>query len=161
MTYVVSDLQFVDTGTGTRISYETALFHHSMNTGSPLTPAALEAREVGAFDGPSQSFQVGNPIAPGSRVITLLAGSTLFQHGTWTGWRRFRGAITYANFKTALASLKKKSPAFKASDNPADYELTQWHLNAELKFGAGPAELGWSMRHAKVALLPSAKLPLP
>jgi hypothetical protein len=101
---------------------------------------------------------VGNPLAFDSRVVTPLAGTTLFQTQTWTGWRVFNFAITQQNFTTALQSLKDKEPTFGGSDNPADYALMEWHLNAELTFATGPAELGWSLRGAELAVVPTETL---
>jgi hypothetical protein len=40
----------------------------------------------------------------------------------------------------------------------ADYALTEWRLNAELKSGFGPAEFGWSMRKARLALAPEDRM---
>ncbi len=36
------------------------------------------------------------------------------------------------------------------SVNPADYAFVKFHLNAELHFKNAPAELGWSMRQARI-----------
>jgi hypothetical protein len=59
--------------------------------------------------------------------------------------------ITHTNFKAALSRRSKtKQPGFKGSDDPS----TMRSLDVELKFGAGPAELGWSMRRAQIALVP-------
>jgi hypothetical protein len=89
-----------------------------------------------------------------------LAGSALFQDQPWTGWRPFRFAITQSNFQAALRALKEKYPDFSGSSDPADYEFVAWHLNAELKYASGPAELGWSMRRAAIALAPENRLNL-
>jgi hypothetical protein len=153
-TYVVAIFVFEDRQTRAQISYEADLFHHSTRPTLPQMPELLHKNEVGAYDEPSHSFQVHNPAIPGSRIITILAGSTQSQTQPWRGWRPFNFAITRTNFKAALGALKEKAPAFKGSEDPADYALSEWHLNAELKFGSGPAELGWSMRRARVALVP-------
>jgi hypothetical protein len=157
-TYVVPICVLEDRKTGTQISYGVDLFHHATQQPRPQTPELLRKNEVGAYDEPSHSFEVGNPLVPGSRVVTILAGSTQWQTQPWRGWRPFKFAITPTNFKAALSALKEKAPAFKGSADPADYALVEWHLNAELKFGSGPAELGWSMRHARVALMPEDKM---
>ena len=93
-----------------------------------------------------------------SRVVTPLTGTTLFETQTWSGWRLFKFAITQENFKTALRSLKDKEPTFHGSDNPADYALVEWHLNAELTFATGPAKLGWSLKGAELAVVPTETL---
>jgi hypothetical protein len=154
ITYVTADLQLEDLQSHTRISYGANVFHHSLRPAIPNTPDRLRQTEVGPYDAPSHSFQVGNALAAGPRVLTVLPGSAEYQSQTWRGWRLFRFAITRSNFVTALAALKEKSPAFAGSDNPADYALTGWHLNAEIQFDTGPAELGWSMRRARLALAP-------
>ena len=160
MTYAVSALLFEDRKTHSKISYEAGLFHHAPGPRSPSPPSLehLKKTEVHGFDGPSQAFQVNNPLAAGSRIFTVIAGSTLSQHQPWKGWRSFDFAITRENFQTSLRSLREKASAFTGSQDPADYALVEWHLNAELKFGSAPAELGWSMRQARVELVPENRL---
>jgi hypothetical protein len=150
ITYITADFQFEERQTHARISYGINFFHHAQRPRNPDPPERLRETEVGPYDAPSHSFQVGNAIAPRSRVVTMLAGSASQQSQPWKGWRLFNFAITRNNFKTALLALKEKAPGFAGSDNPADYELSGWHLNAELQFASGPAELGWSMRRARV-----------
>jgi hypothetical protein len=158
-TYVLAEFVFEDWNTKTQISYGVGLFHHnSAQAPPPPTRQFLRLTEVGPYDAPSHSFQVGNRLALDSRVVTPLAGTTLFQTQTWTGWRLFNFAITRQNFKTALQSLRDKEPGFGGSDNPADYALMEWHLNAELTFASGPARLGWSLRRANLAVVPTEQL---
>ena len=157
-TYVTADLEFEDIQTLTRISYGITLFHHGGVTRNPPAAKWLKEHEVKNFDAPSHSFQVGDPLALGSDVVTLLARSALYQTEPWRGWRSFDFAITQENFWTALQALKERGPGFGASQHPADYALTEWHLNAELTYGTGPADLGWSMRRARVALVPENQL---
>jgi hypothetical protein len=158
-TYVVADMLFEDVNTHTTISYGATLFHHTLSKGVPPTPELLRKMEVGVFDVESNSFQVSNPLEKYSRVVTALPGSALFQTQPWRGWQRFEFAITRNDFITALRSLRARAPAFKGSENPEDYALMGWHLNAELQFGSGPAELGWSMRGAELKLAPEGDLP--
>jgi hypothetical protein len=159
-TYVLAEFVFEDWKSKTQISYGVGLFHHNPARAPPPPPARqfLRLTEVGPYDAPSHSFQVGNRLALDSRVVTPLAGTTLFQTQTWTGWRLFNFAITQQNFKTALQSLRDKEPTFGGSENPADYALMEWHLNAELTFASGPAKLGWSLRRANLAVVPTEQL---
>ena len=159
-TYVTSDFTFEDRRTGTKISYGIHIFHHAPSARPPFPIDRLRKTEAGAYDEPSHSYQVGNPLSPASRVVSALSGSALFQDQPWTGWRSFRSAITQRNFQAALRALREKYPDFSGSSNPADYEFVAWHLNAELKFATGPAELGWSMRRASIALAPENRLNL-
>lgn len=158
LTYVVADLEFEDRQSRARISYNITLFRHTPAPGTQPTQEWLQRTEVVAYDAPTHSFIIGNPLTLGSRVVTPLTRSSLFQTQPWTGWRSFRFAVTQDNFKTNLLSLNKRAPAFGASENPADYILNGWHLNAEIVFATGPAELGWSMRKARVALVPDDRL---
>lgn len=160
ITYVTSDFTFEDRQTKVKISYGVSIFHHAARARPPPALDQMIRGEAHSFDEPSNSFQVGNPLWPGSRVVSLLEGSTPFQDQPWRGWRSFKFAITESNFKTALQALKQKFPEFSGSENPADYALVSWHLNAELKFATGPAELGWSMRHASITLVPAERLKL-
>lgn len=157
-TYVLAEFVFEDWKTHTQISYGVNLFHHDAARVPPPTKQYLQRTEVDPFDAPSHSFQVGNRLALDSRVVTPLAGTTLFQTQTWSSWRLFKFAITQKNFKTALRSLKDKEPIFNGSDDPADYALVEWHLNAELTFATGPAKLGWSLKGAELAVVPTETL---
>jgi hypothetical protein len=159
-TYASPIFFFLDPQSHTQISYEVTLFHNAVHAAPPPAPEWLRKTEVGPFDDPTHSYQVGNPLAPGSRVVTVLTGSTLYQIQPWKGWRLFNYAITGNNFRAAIQALKEKDPNFSGSENPADYALLEWHLNAELNFTNGPAELAWSMRHARVALVPESGLRL-
>jgi hypothetical protein len=157
-TYVVADFVFMDRITHTQITYEFNIFHDNPRAVPPPSPEKMDQTAVGPFDKPSRTFQVGNPIEPGSRVLTVMPGSTLFQTRPWKGWRLFSAAITLNNFKRALQDLREKDSSFSGSQNPADYALVEWHLNAELTCGSGPAELGWSMRKAQIVLVPESQL---
>jgi len=158
LTYIVTDFVFEDRTTHTKITYEFTCFHLGMFHGNPPPVAWLRKYEAGAYDAPSQTFQVNNPISPDSRLHTVLPGSTLFQSAPWTGWRPFRVAITQQNFATSLQALLADNKGFKGSANPADYTLISAHLNAELKYDAGPSDLGWSLRRERISLVPAARL---
>jgi hypothetical protein len=157
-TYVNPVFFFIDIENHTQISYDITVFHHALHRAPPPTPESLRKTEVGAFDGPTHSYQVGNALSVGSRVVLPLSGTTLYQNQPWKGWRIFRFAITRNNFQSALKSLKERDPGFLGSENPSDYVLTEWHLNAELNFTNGPAELGWSLRKTRIALIPEIRL---
>jgi len=158
MTYVSPYFYLQDSRSHTLISYGITVFHHSLRSGPPPAPDWLRKTEVGPFDEPTHSYQVGNSLALGSRVVSALSGTTLYQNQPWKGWRLFNFAITRSNFESALQALKNKDPAFPGSEDPSDYVLIEWHLNAELNFAHGPAELGWSMRLARVSLVPESQL---
>ena len=133
MSYVVADFGFEDRHSHTKVSYKFALFHDSPRKGdSQPTAESMRDTEVGGLDGPSRSYMVGNPVATGARLITLLAGCAPYQNQPWKGWKAFGAAITSDQFKLALQALKAKGNGFAGSMNPADYEFTHWHLNAEL-----------------------------
>jgi hypothetical protein len=151
-TYVTDDLLFEDFKSHTRISYGVVLFHHTPTPRPPPAEDLLRKTEIGGFDVESRAFQFGNPLEPDSRVTTILPGSETFQNQPWTGWRSFGFALTQNNFAIGLQGLLKRYPSFDGSTSPSDYALVQWHLNAELQFATGPAELGWSMRDAIVEI---------
>jgi len=151
-TYVTNDLLFEDLKSNTKISYGVVLFRHTLTPRPPLSEELLQKNEVGGFDLESHAFKFGNPLEPDSRVITILPGSETIQSQPWTGWRSFRFALTQDNFAIGLQGLLKRYPNFDGSMSPSDYALVGWHLNAELQFATGPAELGWSMRNAVVEI---------
>jgi hypothetical protein len=148
--YAVQYLVFADRTSKTKLTFEVALFHHAPTNPPPPAAKRLQETEVGAFDEPSQTFQVGNPLSPLSRLNTPLPGSTLYGTQPWTGWRPYAFAITRENFAAGLAALAAQGSGFHGSANPADWELQHLHLNAELKFGTGPAQMGWSMRRERI-----------
>jgi hypothetical protein len=152
-TYVTACFVFWDRKTETRISFSATLFHRAEGHVPPPTRKRMQETEVGPFDGPSKSFQIINPVYPGSPVMTVASASTLVQYAPWRGWRTFDFFITSANFTSALAALKHRAPNFAGSALASDYALIEWHLNAELTFSTGPAELGWSMHDAKLILV--------
>jgi hypothetical protein len=155
-TYVVADFVFRDEKSQTTISYGVTLFHHDPRNIDPTVlprEEVLIRTETGGYDRPSHSYQVSNMLAPGSRIVTPLFQSTLFQVRPWKGWRKFDFAITYGNFRNALEALRTREAEFKGSHDPADYIFLEWHLNAELQYSSGPAELGWSLRETRVELM--------
>jgi hypothetical protein len=161
-TYVVVYFVLQDVKSRTQISYGVTLFHHDPRHAKANFVApkeeVLKRTEVGGYDDPSHSYMVGNMLAPGSRVVTPLFDSSLFQVEPWRGWRTFDFAITYTNFERALNSLKNGVSGFQGSDDPSDYVLTEWHLNAELKYSSGSAELGWSLQDSRVTLMSNDSL---
>lgn len=148
--YIVSDFLFIDRTTGTRLTYEVALFHQ--NPHAPrLTRAGLIKTEVGLFDRGSHSYQVGSPLSPLARLNEPVEGSALYSTLPWREPRRMAFTISWRNFKTALQSLGAKG--YGGSLNPADYRLRQWHLNAEMQYDRIPTRLGWSLSDTTIALV--------
>jgi len=143
-TYVSVDLLFVDRSRGTKISYGCNLFFN----GHPH-------RELGGhirLDEDSQNMMVNSVVGMDNAWLITQPGSAVSQSAPWRGWKTFRFAITEKNFIAALSAYNQRDGAGKASINPADYAFAKFHLNAELNFRASAAELGWSMRHAKVVV---------
>ncbi len=142
--YVVADLLFVDRDVGTKISYGCKLFYN----GHPQREAAGHIR----LDEDSQNMMVNSVVGLGNEWLTVLPGSATNQSEPWRGWKTFRFAITEKNFAAALAAYRGGDSSGKVSLRPADYAFAKFHLNAEVHFMNAPAELGWSMRHAKISI---------
>ena len=140
--YATFDLCFVDPN-GNRISYGTSLLIYNY----PPHPETVN------FDDPSQSIMINGSLTPANSRITMLTGTTESQSLPWSGWKHFRFAVTHNEFQAALQDMQKVYPSKNASTNPADWKFEGFHLNAELLFGTGPAQLGWSMRHTKITLV--------
>jgi hypothetical protein len=141
-TYVDADLMFVDRNRGTKISYGCNLFFN----GHPNIPPGGHIR----LDEDSQNMMVNSRVGPQDNWVTLARGSAVSQGVPWTGWKTFQFAITEKNFIEALTAYSRQDSGAKISVNPADYAFAKFHLNAELHFKNAPAELGWSMRHARI-----------
>jgi hypothetical protein len=141
--YVVPSLEFTDRVSGTKLSYGSYLFSNGIASGNKVDIA---------FDAPSRSITVGAPDDDGSPLLLRMPGSDQFTGTPWSGWRTFSYAITRRAFAFALDQVRKRYPKANASPDPADYRLTMFHLNAEVQHGEGPAELGWSMRNARIVL---------
>jgi len=143
-TYVSADLLFVDYSRGTKISYGCNLFFN----GHPH-------REPGGhikLDEDSQSMMINSAVGLQGGWLTVEPDSAVSQGAPWRGWKTFRFAITERNFIEALNAFNRQEAAARPSVNPADYGFAKFHLNAELHFRTSAAELGWSMRHAKIVI---------
>jgi hypothetical protein len=140
--YIEADLEFTDRVSGTKLSYGSELF---LNNDDP------NGITIG-FDEPSRSIMVNAPDDDGSPTLLPVPGSDHFTRTPWRGWRTFSYAITGRAFSFALDQVRDRYPNANASQDPADYRLTMFHLNAEVQHGGGPAELGWSMRNARIVL---------
>lgn len=144
-TYADVDLLFTDRTSGVKISYGATLFFNR----HPVSPSRV------AYDQPSNSYMVNSAVAAQNPWITLLPHSAVKQGAPWRGWKNFRYAVSEENFRAALAALKRNYPLINASMKPADYALSQFHLNTEMHFtprSQVPTELGWSMRKARITL---------
>jgi hypothetical protein len=140
--FVEADLEFTDRVSGTKLSYGSELF---LNNDDP------NGMHI-AFEAQSRSIMVNAPDDDGSPTLLRVPGSDHFTRTPWSGWRTFSYAITGRAFSFALDQVRDRYPNANASQDPADYRLTMFHLNAEVQHGGGPAELGWSMRNARIVL---------
>jgi len=141
--FVLADLEFTDRKSGTKLSYGSKLFFNGHGDSNSL--------DIG-FDAPSESIMVNAPDEDGSPTLLWVPGSDHFTGTPWRGWRTFSYTVTGRAFSFALDRVRDRYPNANASQDPADYRLTMFHLNAEVRHGGGPAELGWSMRNARIVL---------
>jgi hypothetical protein len=143
LAYIVADLEFTDRVSGTKLSYGSELFFNGRADSN-----TLDTR----FDAESRSIMINAPDDDGSPTLLREPGSDHFTGTPWRGWRTFSYAITRRAFSFALDRVRERYPDANASQDPADYRLTMFHLNAEVQHSGGPAELGWSMRNARIVL---------
>ncbi len=143
-TYVNADLVFVDQSRGTKISYGCNLFFN----GHPHRKPGGHIR----LDQDTQNTMINSIVGLDNAWLTVQPGSAVSQSEPWKGWKVFRFAITEKNFAQALYALDQTNGSAKVSVNPGDYAFVQFHLNAELHFKNSPAQLGWSMRRARILL---------
>jgi len=142
LAYVVACLEFTDRISGTKLSYGSEMFFNGYDSN----------RVDVAFDAESRSIQINAPDDDSSPTLLRVPGSDHFTGTPWRGWHTFSYVITGRAFSFALDRVRDRYPNANASQDPADYRLTMFHLNAEVQHGDGPAELGWSMRNARIVL---------
>lgn len=148
LAYVSAVLLLIDPQTRLRISYITGLFSKR----SRMAPST--AIEHIAHDGPSRSWMIQCNVVRDHPWLDLHPHSASYQTAPWRGWRRFSWSIRREHVAAALAALRRQQPEAEASTDPADYQLRSFHLNAEIKYEAAPAEMGWSMRRARIVHAP-------
>lgn len=154
--YIGADLEFTDRVSGTKLSYGSGLFSEGIARPRPglgQFNGYADSNGLGiAFDADSRSIMINAPDKDGSPTLLRVPGSDQFTPTPWRGWRTFSYAITGRAFSSALDRVRELYPNANASQDPADYRLTMFHLNAEVQHDGGPAELGWSMRNARIVL---------
>lgn len=138
--YILVDFEFIDKHTGTKISYGCSVFFN----GAAGWPGEIN------FDGPSSSWMINTPIKRSATAFQLDPDSNEFVGEPWRGWRTFGFVIDRNSFESQLKRLQSSRPIARVSSDPADYVLSQVHVNAELNFSTGPATLGWSIRDLTV-----------
>jgi hypothetical protein len=138
-TYVDLDLLWTDPANpAIRISYGTALFHHGARQGNPSGNIRI--------DPGTGNVMVNCPLLAGSPYATVITGSE--EIAPWLHMKPFAYRISKAQFAVALKAIQALGHTL--SLDPAAYELTEFHLNAELHYGSAPSSLGWSMSNATI-----------
>ena len=140
--YVVADLRFEDPN-GVRVSYGVKLFANGVT--SPVVGCG--------HDAPSNSYTINSPLGIDERFVSKAANSTSDSGVAWLGWQHFEWSINQNQFTAALQFLATQFPGQVQDVDPTHYKLAQVHLNAEINFLPGPAELGWSMSGLKIWLV--------
>lgn len=152
LAYVNPVLLLVHPVRGVKISYVVGLFSRRSAGG------ARKVIQHIAHDEPTKSWMIQCKLVPGNPGLDFGKDSAEFQTAPWRGWRSFSCSVTRANLLAALRALREQQPETDCSLDPADYQLRSFHLNAEITFETAPAEMGWSMRRALLAL---EQAPLP
>jgi hypothetical protein len=132
--YVVLDLLF-EGPNGVRISYGIEIFHKG------LTNPVLSC----GYDVPSHSYKLDSPLGVDEQYVSMAANSTSYTAVPWLGWQSFGWSISQSQFSAALQFLAQQFPAAVQDVDSTQYTLAEVHLNAEINFLPGPADLGWSM----------------
>lgn len=140
--YVVEDLLFEDPN-GVRVSYGIKLFANG--TTSPVIGCG--------HDDASNSYTLNSPLGINEEFVSKAASSASDTGVPWQGWQHFEWSINQGQFTAALQFLATQFPGQVQDVDPTQYLLAQEHLNAEINFLPGPAELGWSMSGLKIWLV--------
>lgn len=128
-TYVVVDSLYIGPN-GVRVSLGAKLFVN----GSPNATYGTN------LDGPT--YTLNAPMGP-NPFLTAVMNSAMTTGTPWTGWRHFEWRVSYTQFGSALALINQSFPGVLSLD-PTQYMLAEVHINAEMKFNPGTADLGWS-----------------
>jgi hypothetical protein len=140
--YVVADLLFKDPS-GVRVSYGIKLFANGVT--NPVVGCG--------YDAPSNSFIIDSPLGIDERFVSKAANTTSDTGVPWLGWQQFEWSISQSQFTAALQYLATQFPGQIKNVDPTQYTLIEVHLNAEINFLPGPADLGWSMNGLKIWLV--------
>jgi hypothetical protein len=140
--YVVLDLLFEDPN-GVHISYGVRLF--SNGTTNPVVGCGYNA--------PANSYKIDSPLGFDERFVSKAANSASDTGVPWLGLQHFEWSISQSQFAAALQFLAPQFPGDIQDVDPTQYMLTQVHLNAEINFYPGPADMGWSMSGLNIWLV--------
>ena len=140
--YAVVDMLFEDPN-GVRVSYGVRLFANGAT--NPVVGCGYNA--------PANSYKIDSPLGFDERFVSKAANSASDTGVPWLGMQHFEWSISQSQFAAALAFLAPQFPGDIPDVDPTQYKLTQVHLNAELNFVPGPAELGWSMSDLTIWLV--------
>jgi hypothetical protein len=140
--YVVADLLFEDSN-GVRVSYGVKLFANGVT--NPVVGCG--------YDAPSNSYTIDSPLGIDERFVSMAANTTSYTGVPWLGWQNFEWSISQSQFTAALQFLAPQFPGKIQDVDPTQYTLAEVHLNAEINFLPGPAELGWSMSGLQIWLV--------
>lgn len=109
---------------------------------------------------------VKTSVAPASPYNTVVPGTAGFQTAVWTGFQTFAAGLTAANLAASIQAVQADTALLSSlgltaasySANPADYALTDIHVNSELNY-AGPAayvggsvQMGLTVQNMQVVL---------
>ena len=138
--YVVSDLMFRNKSTGRRVYVNTIIFKNNVS----------QPKDFSFFDGPTSTAAAVGPITGGTEFSQAQQTSQPYQNAPWRGWRHFSYVVSAENLLKAIASVNRHYGNLNLPEESSEWELMNWHLNAEILFGDGPSELGWSLRHTSI-----------
>lgn len=137
--YVNLNLLFAKNNGNVRLSFNGGLFANGRGDYS----------ERLGYDPVTRNVLVLTPILPTSKWSAYNVDSEIRQSLPWRGWKTFQFRLTRETFASALKAAKDKHPEISWGSDPAEWKLVQIHLNAEIHYETGAAELGWSMRLLK------------
>ena len=138
--YVVSDLMFRNKSTGERVYVNTIIFKNN----------ALQPKDFSFFDSPTSTAAAVGPITGATEFSHPQQISQPYQSVPWIGWRHFSYVVSAENLLKAIASVNRHYENLNLPEESSEWDLINWHLNAEILFGGGPSELGWSLRRTSI-----------
>ncbi len=143
--YVGGNIVFINPKTGTRLAFVPDIFSNSNGADGDPNKHTMH------IDSQTNNIVAEVGMGTNNPWITLAADSATEQWHPWSGYKKFAYTLTYQEFATILAAASSVEQG--VSLNPGDWELQSAHINSEIHYQTGRAELGLSMQNYTLTII--------